>query len=174
MTFRNTPSRSRPLSLLPSFSPTDVTSVIHWPRPHSQRESFTNSKVGERGEDHASSVRTPLRTRGRGAAGRGPRRSRPERAHTPVGSASASRGALRGSGHAGSCAEAGSGRLSFSGQTETNTRMTHGRGGDGPKQRSLASSRAAIRRCLDHPSLDRRHLWGFPPLIRDFQVSGNK
>lgn len=164
LTFWNTPSRSRPLSLLPSFSPTDVTSVSHWPRPHSQRESFTNSEVGERGGDHASSVRTPLRTRGRGAAGRGPRGA-DRSVRTPVGSASASREALRGSGHAGSCAEAASGRLSFSGQTETNTRMTHGRGGDGPKQRSLASSRAAIRRHLDHPSLDHRHLWGFPPLM---------
>lgn len=92
LTFRNTPSRSRPLSLLPSFSPTDVTSVIHWPRPHSQGESFTNSEVGERGGDHASSVRTPLRTRGRGAAGRGPRRSRPERAHTRWERLSKSRG----------------------------------------------------------------------------------
>lgn len=66
LTFRNTPSRSHPLSLLLSFSPTDVTSVSHWPRPHSQRESFTNSEVGE----HCSCVPSWVGTR------RGPRQLR--------------------------------------------------------------------------------------------------
>lgn len=48
LTFWNTPSRSRPLSLFPLlFSSTDVTSAIHWPRPHSRRERLMNSEVGK-------------------------------------------------------------------------------------------------------------------------------
>ncbi|ELK08508.1 hypothetical protein PAL_GLEAN10008427 [Pteropus alecto] len=60
-----------PLVLM--FSSTDVTSVIHWPRPHPQRERLMNSEVGKHGScfppwsetrlDDASSMRMLLTTR---------------------------------------------------------------------------------------------------------------